>query len=87
MRYPKETWDQLRNITVQRLMKALRDDGWYRVKGRSGASQAFVNDDETKCVTIHVHPKKTMGPSLLKGLLDDIGWDEDDLQALKLVKR
>ena len=68
-------------------MKALRDDGWYRVKGRSGASQAFVNDDETKCVTIHVHPKKTMGRKLLKGLLDHIGWDENDLQALKLVKR
>ena len=68
-------------------MKALTDDGWYRVKGRSGDSLAFVNNDETKCVTVHVHPKKTMGPSLLKGLLDAIGWDEDDLQALKLVKR
>lgn len=46
MNYPKHVWDQLKNITVQRLIRALTADGWARVAGRKGASQAFVNDDE-----------------------------------------
>ena len=60
MKYPKHVWDQLKSITVQRLIRALTVDGWARVAGRKGASQTFVNDDETRCVTIHVHPRKTM---------------------------
>ena len=38
-------------------------------------------------VAIHYHPKKTYGASLLQGLLEDIGWNEDDLQRLRLIKR
>ena len=37
-------------------------------------------------VTLHVHPKKTMGPGLVKKLLEDIGWDEADMRRLKLIK-
>jgi predicted RNase H-like HicB family nuclease len=37
-------------------------------------------------VTIHYHPKKTYGAKLLKGLLEDIGWSEEDMERLQLIK-
>ena len=33
-----------------------------------------------------MHPKGTKGPKLMKGLLRTIGWSEDDLERLGLVK-
>ena len=38
-------------------------------------------------VVIHYHPKKTYGPGLLKDLVRDIGWTDDDLIRLKLIKK
>ena len=37
-------------------------------------------------IVFHVHPKKTMGPKLLRGLLATIDWNEPDLARLGLVK-
>jgi hypothetical protein len=36
--------------------------------------------------SVHYHPKETYGPKLLKGLLEEIGWTEDELKRLKLIK-
>ena len=33
-----------------------------------------------------MHPKKTMGPRLLKSLLKDTGWTNEDLVRLGLIK-
>jgi predicted RNA binding protein YcfA (HicA-like mRNA interferase family) len=64
---------------------ALEKDGWQH-DITSGASQAYRNPATSARVTIHVHPGKTYGAKLLKGLLEDIGWSEDDLKRLKIVK-
>jgi len=32
------------------------------------------------------HPKKSYSPGNLKAIWGDIGWDEDDLIRLKLIK-
>jgi hypothetical protein len=53
----RETWDQLKNITVDTLIAA-----------------------------IHYHPHKAYGPDLLRDILRDIGWTENDLKRLKLTK-
>jgi len=38
-------------------------------------------------VTIHCHPKKVYGWSkLLEALLTDIGWSEENMKQLKLIK-
>ena len=89
MSYPQNIWNQLKNITVNELIRALEKDGWEREK-TPGAILAYnkpVDDqDHTKRVTIHYHPKKTYGPKFLKGLIEDIGWSIDDLKRLKLIK-
>lgn len=65
-------------------MSALEKDGAVPDVTR-GAVRVYRYPDG-KRVTIHYHSKKTYGPKLLKALLRDIGWTEDDLRRLKLIK-
>ncbi len=37
-------------------------------------------------MVIHYHPRKTLGPIILKGILDSIGWLEENMKRLKLIK-
>ncbi|NOX36796.1 MAG: addiction module toxin, HicA family [Calditrichaeota bacterium] len=84
MAFPKHIWDQLKNITSKELIKALEKDGWQRDVKR-GAIQVYFKPNG-KRVTIHHHPKKTYGPKTLQSLFKDIGWKEEDLRRLKLIK-
>jgi predicted RNA binding protein YcfA (HicA-like mRNA interferase family) len=84
MRYSKNVWQQLKNITADELIRALERDDWVRDIG-VGAELIYRSNDG-RIVSIHYHPRKTYGPGLLKGLLEDIGWTEEDLRRLKLVR-
>jgi predicted RNA binding protein YcfA (HicA-like mRNA interferase family) len=84
----KEIWDQLKNITAAELKLALdkdRKNGWYPDESGSSAI-VYRNDHLHKIVSVHIHPHKTYGHQQLKELLNDIGWTEDDLKRLKLIK-
>lgn len=84
----KALWDQLKNITAGELKQALDKDrvnGWYPDETGSSAT-VYRNDHFGKVVSIHSHPHKTYGPGQLKELLNDIGWTEEDLRRLKLIK-
>jgi len=84
MKYPRQVWDQLKNITADRLIKALEKSGWIRDEG-TGNIYVYRHPNG-KRITIHYHPKKTYGPGLLKALLNDIGWSESEMKKLKLIK-
>ena len=81
--FPKGVWDQLKNKTIQDIASALERDGWER-EIKSGATHPYRHSDGRR-VVLHIHPKATKGPRTLKGLIDDIGWDESDLARLKLI--
>lgn len=83
MSFKPHVWDQLRSMTADELIAALTKDGWQR-DITTGAVQAYLRAGVR--VTVHYHPKKTYGAKLLKGLIADIGWSEDDLRRLKLIK-
>lgn len=85
MSFRADIWNQLKNLTCEDLISALRKDGWERDIA-SGAVQAFRNPVTKARVTIHYHPKKTYGAKMLKGLMEDIGWSENDMRRLKLIK-
>ena len=86
MAYSKHVWGQLKNLTCERLIKALKADGWEE-DITMGATIAFVKGTPPNVrVVIHYHPKKTYGANLLKKLLADIGWSEKDLRRLRLIK-
>lgn len=84
MSFHPNIWNQLKSITADEIISALKKDGWEQ-DVTIGAVQAFRKGN--KRVTIHYHPKKTYGVRLLNDLLDDIGWSVDDLKRLKLVKK
>ena len=84
MDYPKNVWNQIKGKSTEDLINALIKDGAIRDVTR-GAVQVFRYDDGRR-ITIHYHPNKTYGAKFIKGLIDDIGWDIDDLRRLKLIK-
>ena len=86
MVFPGNIWDQLKNLTAGDLAKALKKDGWTR-DTRGGSQYIYRKVSlSPKRVSIHFHPGKTYGAKMLSGLLGDIGWTEDDLRRLKLIK-
>lgn len=85
MNYSKGLWDQLKGLHIEKFVKALLKDGFKTVKSR-GATTTYLHSDG-RIITIHYHPKKTCGPKLMKKLLDQTGWSEDDLKRLRLIKR
>jgi len=84
MKYSQNVWNQLKNKSPKDLMSALEKDGAICDVTR-GAVQVYRYSDGRR-ITIHYHPNKTYGPKFIKGLIDDIGWTEDDLRRLKLIK-
>jgi predicted RNA binding protein YcfA (HicA-like mRNA interferase family) len=76
-------WKQLKNITSGELCAALINDGWSE---RSSGGSALIYKKGSRFVSIHSHPRKTYGPDQLRDLFKDIGWIEQDLRRLKLVK-
>jgi predicted RNA binding protein YcfA (HicA-like mRNA interferase family) len=76
-------WVQLRNISATELMRALERDQWSCDVG-GGSIHIYLKD--TRRVSVHFHPKKTFGEKLLKAMLSDIGWADEDAKRLKLAK-
>ena len=84
MSFSTNVWNQLKNKTAEDLVSALKKDGFERDVTR-GATLAYRHPDTRRAV-IHYHPKKTYKPKLLKKLISDVGWSEEDLKRLKLIK-
>jgi len=86
MAYPKHIWNQLKNLTASDLISALQRDGWT-LDNTKGSAQVFIKKESTnRRVAIHFYPAKTYGAAMLRGLLNDIDWNEQDLRRLKLIK-
>lgn len=88
--WPRQIWSQLKNLTAQDLVNALekQGSGWrrVRVKGNRYVYHNPSRPPDKQDIPIHLHPGKTYGPKQLRGLLEAIGWTEEDLRALKLIK-
>ncbi len=51
-----------------------------------GSQRIYLHATTKRRVSIHYHPQKTYGPKMLQALLSDIGWTEDRMRELKLIK-
>ena len=89
MGYPGPVWKQLKSLTADDLERALKKAGWL-CDMDGGSMRIYLHPDAiTKPrprVSIHYHPHKTYGAGMLQRLLDDIGWTEDEMRTLKLIK-
>jgi predicted RNA binding protein YcfA (HicA-like mRNA interferase family) len=84
VKFPAHIWNQLKNLTADEIIHALEKDGWILDKKR-GAERVYRHPDGRR-VVIHYHPGKTYGPKLLKDLIEDIGWSQEDMKRLKLIR-
>lgn len=82
--WPDHIWAQLKNLTVDELVRALEKDEW--VLARSSGARRWYRHPNGQGVSIHYHPHKTFGPRLLQQLLERTGWTEADLRRLKLIR-
>lgn len=88
MSYSGGTWDQLKGLTAGPLMSALERDGWV-LDTVSGSIHTYLKSTPhgNRRVQVHFHGKnKGWGRSLVKKMLSEIAWTEDDLRVLKLIK-
>ncbi|MHB8646628.1 MAG: type II toxin-antitoxin system HicA family toxin [Thermomicrobiales bacterium] len=88
MAYSADVWRQLKNITADEFVRALERDKWKKdFGGKTSGTRAYIKEGSPrKRVVIHFHPGKTYGDKFLKGLLESIGWTEEDLRRLKLIR-
>lgn len=86
MNFSKNVWEQLKGKTANDLISALLKDGFVLAK-KVRTERVYRHSDGRK-VTIHYHTgNTTYRPGLLKALLEDTGWSENDMYRLKLVKK
>ena len=79
----KIIWEQIKSIDKDRLIKALERDGWI-LDTEHNKFRTYRKD--VNKITIHYHNTRFRNPKLLKKLLEDIDWQEEDYQRLKLIK-
>jgi predicted RNA binding protein YcfA (HicA-like mRNA interferase family) len=74
-----------RGISARLFTKALESDGFVNV--RTVGSHNFYKHSDGRCTTVSYHkPSDTFGIGLLKAMISDVNWTEDDLRRLKLIK-
>jgi predicted RNA binding protein YcfA (HicA-like mRNA interferase family) len=86
MAFPQHVWNQVKNLTADELISALQQDGWQRDSSKGAIFIYIKHGSANRRVSIHYHPKKNYGAKMLQALLADIGWTEDDMRRLKLIK-
>lgn len=85
MKYSKNVWSQLKNKTADDLISALLKDGFEL--DEIVRTERIYRHPNGRRVSIHYHKgSDTYRSSLLKSLLDDIGWSENDMRRIKLIK-
>jgi predicted RNA binding protein YcfA (HicA-like mRNA interferase family) len=82
--FAPHVWGQLKNLTCDDLIGALERAGW-KCDTKGGSMRIYMSDDHRR-VSIHYHPHKTYGAKMLKGLLNDIGWTDEEMVTYKLIK-
>lgn len=83
MSWPPNVWNQVKNLTCDEIISALKKDLWEQDTKR-GAELVYKKGNRR--VVIHYHPRKTYrSAKLLNNLIEDIGWSEADLRRLKLI--
>lgn len=86
MAFSKNVWSQLKAKTADELISALLKDGFVP-DAKLRAERIYRHPDGRK-VSIHYHiGNECYGRGLLKALLEDIKWSENDMYRLKLIKK
>ena len=82
---PPDLIEQLRNLSVREIIRALEKDGFAYRRAR-GSDKVYRHPDGRRAV-IHYHKgSDTLPLGTLRSVLDGTLWTQADLRRLKLVK-
>ena len=82
---PPRFLKQLRNTSVQGLIRALERDG-FSYQGRRGATRLYRHLDGRRALIHFHHGGDTLPIGSLRAVLRATMWDEAALRRLKLIK-
>jgi len=93
MAFPPNIWNQLKNLTKDDIIDALKRDGYTKDPASNDATITYIKPVENpkpytfknKRIVIHYHKNQVLGPKLLKGILRDLEWTEEDLRRVGLI--
>jgi len=73
-----------KGITARRFVKALVEDGFVLIRIRG--SHRRYRHPSGRCVTVSYHQPSELFPiGTLKGMIEDAGWKDEDLERLGLL--
>lgn len=76
---------QLRNVSVFRIVRALKRDNFQFIE-RKGSQRVYFHPDG-RYVVIHYHRgSDTLPPYVIRNLLNGTRWSKDDLKRLNLIR-
>ena len=78
-------YKRLRNLTARKLIAALERDGFFE-HHQVGSHVTYKHPDGRRTEVSFHHSGGTFPPKTLKGIIEDVGWTEEDLKRLKLIK-
>ena len=78
-------YSKLRSLTARELMSALIKDGFY-IDRESGSHYQFLHPNKGRVTLSFHHTRDTFPPKTLKSIVQDAGWNEEDLKRLKILK-
>ena len=78
-------YSKLRALTARKLVSALIRDGFHFDR-TSGSHHQYIHPDKGRVTLSFQHSGDTFPPKTLKNIIQDAGWNEDDLKRLNLLK-
>jgi predicted RNA binding protein YcfA (HicA-like mRNA interferase family) len=74
-----------RGVSARALVKALHKDGFQLIRTR-GSHHMYRHPDGRRIVVAYHRMSDTFAVGTLAGMIADIGWSEDDVRRLGLLR-
>jgi predicted RNA binding protein YcfA (HicA-like mRNA interferase family) len=75
-----------RGVSARAFIRALQEDGFAEIRVR-GSHHIYRHPDGRRIVVAYHALNDTFALGTLKGMIVDIGWNEQDLYRLNLLKQ
>lgn len=75
----------LKKVKARQIQLALIKDG-FRLTTKKGGHLVYRHPDDRRVILSFHHSGDTFPPKTLKAMIEDAGWDEEDLKRLGLLK-
>ena len=76
---------KLKTLTAKKIISALTQDE-FKLDREKGSHRQYTHQEKGRVTISFHHPGDTFPPKTLKSIIQDAGWEEEDLKRLGLLK-